>query len=133
MKSKFKYTKPLYLLKNDDHRADEFKAFKKEHGFSPDECWSLDCTVLEFLYPRLVYFRDATSGFPHDFETMDEWREAIDKMILAVEIYLIDMSSDEKFKYKNEVRINLVDFEEKNRWSKEGFDLLFKYFFDLWW
>ena len=47
-------------------------------GFNPEECWSLDYTIAEFILPRLKYFRKVTCGYPGCLNSMDEWYEILD-------------------------------------------------------
>jgi hypothetical protein len=57
-------------------------------GWDDSDLWSLDCTISEFIIPRLKLFRDTLSGYPGEM-TMEEWEETIDDMIFAFE-YVVD-------------------------------------------
>tara|TARA_Y100000034_G_C6896755_1_gene413585 strand:+ start:1642 stop:1971 length:330 start_codon:yes stop_codon:yes gene_type:complete len=107
---------PKYI-KEDDHRWEKYVAHEKEHGWSPDELWSLDHTIADFIYPRLVGFRERTCTYPGTLSGMDEWKEILDKMIKSFK-YI----KDEQEYYTK------VPSEELH----EGLDLFRKYFFNLW-
>lgn len=116
-----------------DKRISKFIKQHKKRGFDDTETWNLNTTILRFTLPRLKRFRDINVCMPLnlelddetlnkiDFEdgflSIEEWNEKLDKMINAIELYI-----------KNGVY-------EKNKKGEieEGFDLFFKYFFDLWW
>ena len=67
------YNKPFFLIDKKDERAEKYKDFKKENGFSPDEVWSLYNNIAIFVLPRLKYFREKTSGYPVCFDDPNDW------------------------------------------------------------
>ena len=92
-------------------RVEEYKKQRIERGFDDTELWNLDTTILKFVLPRLKRFKECTIGFPPDFETLEEWQECLEKIIINIE-KIINSEED-------------VDYE--------GFELFKKYFFNLWW
>lgn len=63
------------------------KKWLKQHGeyVNPRECWNLDCTIAEFVLPRLKYYKKHSLGYPgrEGTETPEKWDEVLDKMIIA--------------------------------------------------
>ena len=64
------------------------KEWLKQHNryFDPRETWSLDWTMAKFVYPRLKKFKEENIGFPHEFKTIDEWNEILDKMLFSFKV-----------------------------------------------
>lgn len=110
---------PVFIKKS-DKRYKKFLAHEKEHGWSPDELWSLDIAMAQWLVPRLKGFRDrVASGFtPGCFETNEEWIDTLNQMIIAFEIIA------------NEEVIAMHD--DENNIVHDGLDLFREYFFCLW-
>lgn len=90
----FRYTRPLYgdIGKHDERRG-EYLAFKKENGFSPDECWDLATALAEFLLPRLEYFRAHLDSYPPDLATVEDWGKILDEIIWLLRERLYDWES----------------------------------------
>lgn len=100
------------------YRKTKWIPYRIKMGFWPDDLWSLDATIAEFIYPRLVEFKRINHGFPsHCSET--EWNEKLDYMIFAFgkwrEIWELDSLTD----------------ESRERIQK-GLELFSEYYFDLW-
>lgn len=91
-----------------------------KYGFSPHECWNLDCTIAQFVLPRLKHFRRHIVSIPNEL-SLDEWKEILDKMIYAMEY------SGGHYKIKN-----IATFYEYDQKCQEGFELFGKYFTALW-
>ena len=54
-----------------------------------NECFSLYYPIAEFIYPRLKYFRTSKKmGYPTELNSMEEWTEILDKMLVSVYIGL---------------------------------------------
>ena len=94
-----------------EERQEKFKKQRIERGFDDTELWNFDTTILRFVLPRLKVFKEQTCAYPTDFNSLEEWKECIEKMIKSIE----EISTDE---YN-------ADYE--------GFELFKKHFFDLWW
>lgn len=92
-------------------KEEKFKEQRLERGFDDTELWNLDMTILKFILPRLKAFKEATIGYPGDFNNLEEWIKCIDKMIKSIEQILNDECN--------------ADYE--------GFELFKKNFFGLCW
>lgn len=98
----------------DDERQKKWKKQRKKRGFDDTELWCLDCTIASFILPRLKVFREKLCSHPGCM-TFQEWKEILDKMIVAFKLYNISFpDNDEAFKIE------------------EGLDLFRKYFHHLW-
>ena len=42
--------------------------------------------MAKFVYPRLKKFKKENIGFPHEFKTIDEWNEILDKMLFSFKV-----------------------------------------------
>lgn len=97
----------------------------RDFGFCESELWNLDCTIAEFILPRLIKFKETTDGSPSgeamkldpDQNEVDEWNNILDKMILA----FYHLAGDGPFLEEQEA----VEV-------KEGLELFAKYFRALW-
>ncbi len=76
----FRWVNPLYrtIIK-------KIKILK--YGFDTSETWNLDYSMAEWIYPRLVHFRENTNSYPHSM-TEDEWYKVLDEIIDGIENYL---------------------------------------------
>ena len=80
-------------------------------GYSDEELWNLDSTFCKWMIPRLKTFKEKTCGFPVDLNNIDEWKEIIQKMIDAFELYIStwhDNFSIEEFK-KESTTLKILD------------------------
>lgn len=108
------------------------KKWLKQHNkyFDPRETWSLNWTIAKFVYPRLKKFKKENIGFPHEFKTIDEWNEILDKMLFSFKVLKEDCVGLEidfnDPNWKNEI-------DKTNERIQEGLELFGKYFRDLWW
>lgn len=72
-------------------------------GWNESDIWSLDCTIAEFVLPRLKFLKEHQQGYPIldgydgkdgskkcDKKMRKEWKQILDKMILSFEYILID-------------------------------------------
>ena len=120
----YEWNKSLYLIKNNDERANQFKEEKKEHGFSDDETWSLDSSITLFVLPRLKRFREIVKdcgSYPANLKNLNSWLKILDKMIFSFEIMFKEWKTGEFISKEAQ--------EKKN----EGLKLFAEYFEDLWW
>lgn len=96
-----------------------WKQQREERGFDDTELWNLDSTIAQFILPRLKRFKEMTDKYPNpDFSSMEEWNEALDKMIGA-------------FHFMVEEKYGCFDgpmFED----AEEGLRLFAQYFGNLW-
>lgn len=95
------------------------KKWLKQHKayVDPKETWSLDVTLAQYIYPRLLAFKKLSNGHPTCL-TIDEWNGVLDKMIFA-------------FKELAEDRL-IIEVQMLDR-IKEGLDLFVEYYRALWW
>ena len=117
-KNKWILNNEFRLIDGRDKRAEQYRKYKKRHGFSPDELWNLDMTIVEFTLPRLKEFAKMTGGYPVEFTDRNDWYTILGKMIKAFELY-----SEDRFTYNTDEREKI----------KEGLDLFREYFSALWW
>jgi hypothetical protein len=103
-----------------DNRQDKWKSQREKYGFDSRETWSLFTTIAFFIYPRLIYFKDHTPGFPARL-TEEKWDKILSKMIFPFE----QIVSGEYDKHV---------FDDEKYWKKynRGLKLFYKYFNDLW-
>lgn len=87
----------------------------EEYGFADYELWNLDATILEFIIPRLVRFKEITYSYPSNFQNIEDWHKALDEIIDGLKCGL---------------NLYMSDCERK-KFRKAGL-LMFKYFNDLW-
>lgn len=83
---------PFWLKDNwlkKDKRYKSFKTKKKKLGFYPFEIWNLDTTIVYFILPRLVLFREHLISVPYGL-TKQEWADKLDTYISALQKYLSD-------------------------------------------
>lgn len=130
----FVYNKPRFFTNAKDRRNKKYKQFKKENGFTPDETWSLYTSIAIFVLPRLKHFRENTVGYPMQFKTLNEWHEALDKMIFSFENVL---KYDDIFESPPEyLKIHKNKKDAYTAYSNDlniGFELFGKHFMNLWW
>lgn len=111
------------MINPSDLNWDEAKKERMSKGYDNSELCNLDVTILKFTLPRLKDFRECTHTYPVDFNTIEEWKEAIDKMIWWIEMYVDEANgpspTDEKY-------------EEHKSKMEECKNLFFKYFTALW-
>lgn len=88
-------------------------------GWDDSEVWNLDTTFALFAIKRLKRFKEVTDGIPSGFNSMEEWHEALDKMIASFEFYASD------YKY-----VSHADDYDK---QQEGLDLFAQHYGSLWW
>lgn len=109
------------LIKENDPRFEDFKKQRLERGFDSSELWSLDCTIAEFIAPRLKAFKEASDGgYPGSYESAKAWQDDLDAMIEGFEIY------PNHFNWSPE--------EQEINWKKvdKAMSLFHKHFFRLW-
>lgn len=105
------------LSKSSDKREGKYMNQRKLRGFDDTELWSLDCTICNFIAPRLkVFIKNSMGSCPSEFiDNPDEWVVILNKMLYAFENYGANYNLDE-----NADKI------------KEGLDLFHEYFNMLW-
>lgn len=120
----YEWNKPLYLVDEKDERADDFKKQKNQYGFSNDETWSLDSSIIIFVLPRIKRFRNiikTTGGYPGCLKNKKEWLNILDKIILSFNLMYQENFDGKIITEKQQQKIN------------EGLKLFGEYFQALWW
>ena len=109
----------------DVYFAVEFFIMRRLKGYSEKDLWNLDVHLSELIYTRLVAFRDSRHlvAYPADFNSIEEWKEVIDKMIFAFEYY----AHEDRFATSNHYAMK-YDIER----AEEGLQLFTDYFTSLW-
>lgn len=102
-----------------DERQVKWDKQREERGCDDTETWSLFTTISDFIYPRLIAFKEYKCDYPINL-TPENWDEILDKMIFAFKFY-----SDE---YKRKKPASNETIQK----VQEGMDLFVKYFRDLW-
>lgn len=77
-------------LPEDDERHVRYKKQREKRGFDNTELWSLDHTIIKFIYPRLKEYRRIAPCCPGSFDTQEEWVDVLDKILAGFKIYLDD-------------------------------------------
>lgn len=67
--------------------------FNCKNGFFPCEVYNLDRSIALEILPRLLYFRDTTTTYPGDFNSLEEWRQEIDNMCNEFYNYIFNEDS----------------------------------------
>jgi len=126
IKSNFKIKYTLYCFRP-MRIKDLFYAIKRKiksvkYGFDISDTWSLDYSLAEWLYPRLMYLKDNTISYPCDME-YKEWLEILDIIATKIGKYL--------FTIKN-IEASLEDEKKAYSEYKEAMGMVHKYLHDLW-
>ena len=123
---------------------------KKIRNIKYKDIYSLDSTIARFILLRLKFFRKKICSCPYGF-TLEEWKDILDKMILAFEL-ILDKSEPNfgELKFNTEKTDNghwkmvkdpdsTFNTEAYIKWHidrqktiEEGLKLFTEYFQDLW-
>lgn len=128
------------------------KKYLKEKGLyvSNGELWNLDCTISDWIIPRLKKFKKLNIGYPSCDKkiyaetkeivdiTFEDWKNIIDEIILAFELIKVDpmdIAVEKDINFKN--KLDSKKFEDicvdRQKKIKRGLDLFKYYIQDLWW
>lgn len=123
----YHYEKELGMTKDelkmkDDSRHPQWKEERKKYGFDERETWGLDTTIAQFMYTRLMMFKECKNGHPCNM-TGEEWDALLQEMIDGFGGYLIYEAS-----FDNEDKWEIV----RDNCTK-SFELLSKHWRELWW
>lgn len=120
------YTPKTYFKEQLNPTETDSRYFPDSEDFCPAEFWDLDQTLSLVIYSYLSYFREnvAPNSYPNKCKDGEEWLAILDKMIagFAAQIKLHKVG----YSLPLEERMSLQDQ------FKEGFDLLYKYYPNLW-
>ena len=112
------------LINKDNGRFEAYKQQRLERGFDDSELWSLDCTIAEFIAPRLKVYKEAAAKIgEHPFDvTEQEWQNILGEMVEGFEIY------PEHLHWVEE------EAEAERNWKKvnKALSHFHKWFFNLW-
>jgi len=93
----------------------------REHEiYDKSEMWSLDGTLVDFIYPRLIELKKVKHGYPSELADEKEWDAIFDKILKAFEIMHEDEDYPSGYDRKLQPQID------------EGLRLFGKYFQNLW-
>lgn len=110
------------LIKENDDRFEAYKQQRLERGFDDSEMWSLDCTIAEFIAPRLKVFKEQAAQIgDHPVNiTSEKWQEILSKMIEGFELY------SDHFNWPSE--------DSNENWQKvyKALELFKNWFMNLW-
>lgn len=119
---------------------------REERGFDDTELWNLDTTIVEFVLPRLIAFKEDLeknfAGYPsllcRDYPDIpedkldDKWLEILDKMIAAFKaVHDEDEYIDRQFAEKDMEKRWEMD-KERDKIISEGLQLFGRYLLCLW-
>lgn len=100
-----------FSIYTDDNREEEFSKQRLERGFDESEGWALDCTIANFILPRL-------KAFKHMYNDKED--NICDNIINALELIV-----------RNEG--NRIWTKKERIIVKKGLRVLADYFLNLWW
>lgn len=110
------------LIKENDDRFEAYKQQRLERGFDDSEMWSLDCTIAEFIAPRLKVFKEQAAQIgDHPVNiTSEKWQEILSQMIEGFELY------SDHFNWPSE--------DSNENWQKvyKALELFKNWFMNLW-
>jgi len=95
-------------------------------GFSDEELWNLDCTLAEYILPRLKAFKEYHGSYPPDL-TSKKWNKKLDEMIWAFDAILHEEETMPAIDGGEKVK--LIAYYKRRQ---KGLNLFSKYFMDLW-
>lgn len=102
----------------------KFRDFKRKvkffiqrwiRGFDDSELWNLDCTIAQFILPRLRVFKEFNDGHPSNI-TMEEWNTILDTMIFSFENIEAEPNFDNELEYKIQHGLYLFAHYFGNLW-----------------
>lgn len=100
----------------------KWQKIQREQGFSPEECWNLDCTIVEFIIPRLEYLANHHVGYPPFYENPNDYTKDLKDIVYGFKLYL-------KGDY---CWCNNPECKEQTQAVDKAFDLFAKLFRGLW-
>lgn len=110
------------LINKNDGRFEAYKQQRLERGFDDSELWSLDCTIAEFIAPRLKAYKEQAKRIgDHPCSiTSEKWQEILDQMIEGFELY------PDHFNWPSE--------DSNENWKKvyKALELFKNWFMNLW-
>jgi hypothetical protein len=97
---------------------EEIEERKTDITIDSYDLWNLDQTLATIIHPCLIAFKVDMNSYPDDFSTIEDWGDAIDKMIYSFAAY------------KDGTEVNTLGGGMLK--YQEGINLFAKYFSHLW-
>ena len=107
-------------------RRIKFLKQRLSRGFSDEELWNLDHTLVKYILPRLKAFKDYHGSYPPGL-TSEKWNKKLSEMIWAFDVILHEEETMPEINEENK-KACLAYFKRRN----EGLKLFGKYLMDLW-
>ena len=121
---------------------------RAERGWSDYDTWDFDTYLAMVIGDGLAHLADAHMSHPWDY-TPEEWSEKLTYISKCFKQYTEDYESPSYEKWASAIRLgadpstlqdlsaewhkeDLAQYEEKMKRLKEGFDLLYEVFTNLW-
>ena len=109
-----------------------FQRLIRKHHLSNSDIWNLNSRLAPYLHQKIKVYRDfSRGGYPGVFDSEEEWKIEIDKMLFAFEfLMIVDLPVKNRKRKAFFERIGEVDYEsevEENKVvlnSKSLIDLL---------
>lgn len=98
---------------------------KKTRGYSYYDLLNLDCTIADFVLPRLKAYKLENIGHPTNL-SQEEWDIILDKMIYSFE------SCSSKEAFKDDFEFGSTEYSEHRKRVAEGLRLFGENFEALW-
>lgn len=116
--------------------------------FSDEDAWSMPYALAPVILNALKKFRGQEfHSYPTDFDSVEDWQQALDKMIYAFDVNNEPDSANYDFEIKSTLKGEGYALEILNHWEfdrysedsleygrkrEEGAELFGKYFWNLW-
>lgn len=127
---------------NSARRGIKWKFQRMFRGYSDYEVWNLGCASAKYILPRLKAFAEDTIAYPPAYETFEDWKADLEKMIAAFDWAAnLDEREDELIRKCGGYFAKDADGEtawvkrlaEKEKEVEEGMALFGKNILNLWW
>lgn len=97
-------------------------------GYCYEDLWQFDNWLSSLIARGLREFKENCSTYPNDIDDWDEWMKVLDEMIECFEEQPRNMdNSSDNFMARHHKRM-----ETKKQKLHRGFELLERYYYDLW-
>ena len=119
-----------------------------KRGFAESDLWDLSYFYATLIRDSLVEFKKKNEGYPGNL-TFEKWQQILDEMITCFSNYVEEIKNPYETQFfnllHNHENIDPENIKDKyfteeleiDNWKteqlKKGFDLLIKWFPDLWW
>lgn len=126
------YVKPKKVFRN-IYGIMKWSYQRITRGYCDADVWDLDNYFLELIPGTLELLSDKTDSYPSDIiKDCDEWKDFLKKVAHCFNQAKVRRELSDKYnKYTIEERMKFLT--ESDELMKEGFRLLGRIFWDLWW